>query len=129
MLGFPLEKDHLNVFSPQQEWSLQGDFILDTVRLHEMVGVPGVFWSPDLTTQRAPFDSPQHLNLVLHSPNAVDWTITIPENTRQVTLNMAITISQSAHDHVEGRKSRTGQHFWFWLYPMAMNRKPYLVNT
>src|SRR5215813_8625874 len=35
LLAAPLERHHLNVFSPRQRWTLQGDFALDTVRVHE----------------------------------------------------------------------------------------------
>jgi hypothetical protein len=98
-LAQALERHHLSVFAPHQRWDLQGDFILNNVRIHQVPGFPNIFWSADLLNQPVPWSDYRHLNLFLHSPNSIDWTINLPPNLKQAEFRSAIAISQSApHD-------------------------------
>lgn len=95
-LAQPLERHHLSVFAPRQQWTLQGDFVLSTVHVNEKRNVPGLVWSADLTASSTPWSSYKHLNLFLHTPNAISWTFTLPPNVKQANFHSAIAISKSA---------------------------------
>ncbi|MCL5026742.1 MAG: hypothetical protein M1531_09670 [Chloroflexi bacterium] len=95
-LARPLEAHHLSVFAPHQEWTLQGDFGLDNVRIKETPGVPDIVWSADLTNKPVPWSSYKHLNLFLHTPNAIEWTIYLPASLLRADFHSAVAISQSA---------------------------------
>jgi hypothetical protein len=91
-----LERHHLSVFAPHQQWTLQGDFILDNVRLHKTPGISDIFWTADSSNIPTPFYDYRHLNLFLHSPNYIDWTMTLPQNLKQAVFHSAIAISKLA---------------------------------
>lgn len=95
MLAEPLERHHLSVFAPHQEWTLQGDFIFDSVRTVETPNIPDVFWSADLTVNPVSWRDYRHLNLFLHTPNSISWTVSLPPNVEQADFYSAIAISQS----------------------------------
>jgi hypothetical protein len=95
-LAQPLERHHLSVFAPRQQWTLQGDFVLRTVHINEKRNVPGLIWSAGLTASPTPWSSYKHLNLFLHTPNAISWTFTLPANVKQANFHSAIAISESA---------------------------------
>lgn len=95
-LAQPLERNHLSVFAPRQQWTLQGDFILDSVKIYQTPGVPDIRWSEDLTNSPVDWRDYRHLNLLLHSPNAVTWTVSLPPNVEQADFHSAVAISQSA---------------------------------
>jgi len=95
MLAEPLEHHHLSVFAPHQEWALQGDFILDSVRIDEKPGIPDIVWSADLTATPVSWRDYRHLNLFLHTPNSISWTISLPANLERADFHSAIAISQS----------------------------------
>jgi hypothetical protein len=95
-LAQPLERHHLSVFAPRQQWTLQGDFILSNVHINEKRYVPGIVWSAGLTASPTPWSSYKHLNLFLHTPNAISWTFTLPPNVKQADFHSAIAISESA---------------------------------
>lgn len=95
-LAQPLEQHHLSVFAPQQEWALQGDFILDSVKIEEKPGIPDIYWSADLLVAPISWRDYRHLNLFLHTPNAISWTVSLPPNTEQADFHSAAAISQSA---------------------------------
>lgn len=95
-LARPLEAHNLSVFAPRQEWTLQGDFGLDNVRIKQTPGVPEISWSADLTNKPMPWSSYKHLNLFLHTPNAIEWTIYLPANLVRADFHSAAAISQSA---------------------------------
>lgn len=98
VLGEPLERHHLSVFAARQQWTLQGDFIFDTVRLSETPGAPDIYWSPNRSTEQLPWHDFRHLNLVLHAPNAIDWTVRLPQNLNRAEFRSAVAISTSARN-------------------------------
>jgi len=91
-----LQDNFLSVFGPRQIWSLQGDFFLDKVSLFEQPGIPRIFWTPDLSSHSESFAGAAHLNLFMHSPNAIEWKMTLPRDLKSATLFTAFSISQSA---------------------------------
>lgn len=95
-LARSLEPHHLSVFASHQRWTLQGDFALDTVRITETPGVPDIFWSADLTTSPVKWSHYKHLNLFLHTPNSVEWTVSLPANIKSAGFHSAIAVSRSA---------------------------------
>lgn len=96
IMAEPLERYKKYVFAPRQQWTLQGDFVLDTVRVQETPGVPDVIWSADRDNNRLPWYDYHHLNLFLPSPNSISWTINLPTNLEQAEFQSAITISNNA---------------------------------
>ncbi|HKQ06598.1 MAG TPA: hypothetical protein VJ464_15805 [Blastocatellia bacterium] len=96
VMGGLLEKHRLSAFSDHQQWTLQGDFLLDTVRLKETPGLPDVWWSADLSATPVPFSDYRHLNLFLHTPNSVSWTVALPANLKQADFHSAIAVSEGA---------------------------------
>jgi hypothetical protein len=95
-LAQPLERNHLSVFAPRQQWTLQGDFILDSVKIFETPGIADIRWSADLTATPVAWRDYRHLNLFLHTPNAISWTVSLPPNVEQADFHSAIAISQTA---------------------------------
>lgn len=88
----PLAHQHLSTFASHQTWTLQGDFVLDTVRLVETPLGGDSFWSEGLSATPTPFAHYKHLNLFLPSPNALDWSLTLPPNADQITFDSAIAL-------------------------------------
>ena len=95
MLAQPLERHHLSVFAPHQEWTLQGDFIFDSVRIDETPNIPDIFWSADQTVTPVSWRDYRHLNLFLHTPNSISWTVSLPPNVERADFHSAIDISRS----------------------------------
>ncbi len=96
-LGSALERHELSVFAPHQQWTLQGDYLFKNVQLEEQPDLSGIFWSEDLSTSnRLPWNSYRHLNLFVHSPNSVLWTVYLPPNLERAEFNSAVALSQSA---------------------------------
>jgi len=91
-----LEKHRLSVFAPRQKWYLQGDFILDNVKVNSSQDALPVFWTKGRGQQRFSYTDFGHLNLFLQSPNSVEWTVTIPKNARMAELHSAVAISSAA---------------------------------
>ncbi|KGF72878.1 hypothetical protein DO97_03985 [Neosynechococcus sphagnicola sy1] len=85
-----LDRHQLSVFAPQQHWTLQGDFVLDSVQVAE--ATPEVVWSPDWGQTTLPFSDYRHLNLVLPTPSAITWTISLPENLEAAKFQTAIAL-------------------------------------
>ncbi|MGK7927816.1 MAG: hypothetical protein AB4290_21695, partial [Spirulina sp.] len=77
-LAEPLEKHQLSVFSPHQTRTLQGDFILDTVRLQDSPDRDLIYWSSDWGKTVKSWRDYQHLNLIIPSFAEVQWTVEIP---------------------------------------------------
>lgn len=95
-LARPLERHGLSVFAPRQQWTLQGDYVLDNVRPGETPGVPNIFWSADLTAAPTLVSDYKHLNLFLHSPNTLSWRVSLPGNVKQADFHSAVAISKYA---------------------------------
>lgn len=91
-----LEKYHLSVFSRRQRWTLQGDYILNSVFFVEKPGIPDIFWTEDLEAKAVEFSKFEHLNLFLHTPNAIEWVVSLPDNLIKADFNSAFGISTSA---------------------------------
>lgn len=95
-LAIPLERNRLSVFAPRQRWTLQGDFIQDTVTVSQSPSVPSFSWSEGLSLVPRPFSDYHHLNAYLHSPNSISWKVSLPINLVEATLHSAVGISPSA---------------------------------
>lgn len=95
-LGRPLERHRLAVFAPEQEWTLQGDFGMDTVQVQETPGVPDVVWSEDASGTPLPWSDYKHLNLLLPSPNSISWTVQLPDNLARAEFRSACALSEPA---------------------------------
>ncbi|MCZ2097627.1 MAG: hypothetical protein LC121_15445, partial [Anaerolineae bacterium] len=102
-LAAPLERHALSNFAPHQVWTLQGDFGLSNVQIQETPGVPGIVWSlaDDSRLSRSSWDDFRHLNLFLHSPNAIRWTISLPANVTRAVFHSAAALSGSANSGAE----------------------------
>jgi len=118
-LGRPLAEHSLSVFAPHQQWTLQGDYILDSVRLHEAAGSPEVYWSPDLSGSKSDFTDYNHLNLVLGPPNYISWSVSLPKDLENAVFHSAVgalkaragspadaTVSLSLHIEEAGAQTR-----------------------
>lgn len=95
-LANPLKRHRLSVFGKRQEWTLQGDYILENVKINENPLVPDIFWSADLSNKAVSFKDYRRLNLFLHSPNSVEWELSLPDQFEKATLYSAIAISKEA---------------------------------
>jgi hypothetical protein len=121
-LAAPLEKNYMSVFAPDQQWSLQGDFIIngkvtveqnpnyiykywpDNVVTEPLPWLPtasqppsqGVYWTSDLGKTVLPWSHFKHLNLFLQSPDAVTWHLTLPDNLNEANFVTAVTFSDLA---------------------------------
>jgi hypothetical protein len=96
VLAQPFERYHLSVFAPHQEWSLQGDSILDTVEYHQPQGQPTIFWSEDSVPTKTKFTSYRHLNAVIPTAAWISWKVTIPATLEHADFTSAISIADSA---------------------------------
>ncbi len=96
VLGKPLKDHRLSIFSSHQVWTLQGDSFLDSVKLHRDRAVPKIFWVSAHSMERAPISDYHRLNLFLHSPNAVTWTVNLPKDLKKAEFRSAVSISPSA---------------------------------
>lgn len=105
IMGGALERHRLAVFASRQRWSLQGDFVLDRVRLERDPHQREPFWTKDRTEEgRRSFRDYHHLNLVLPTPTAVEWRLRVPAEARRADLHSAAAISESApaSPHADG---------------------------
>jgi hypothetical protein len=94
-LAKPLERHQLSVFSNQQTRTLQGDFILDTVRLKDNPDRNLIYWSSDWGKTVSSWHDYQHLNLIIPDSSKIKWTIKIPENTQKAEFRTAIAAQNS----------------------------------
>jgi hypothetical protein len=95
-LGRVLERHGLSVFAPRQRWPLQGDWVLDTVRLSEADGAPEVIWRNGTDPTPLPFSHYKHLDLFLHPPNAVLWQVSLPSALEQASFRSAVRAAGTA---------------------------------
>jgi hypothetical protein len=93
-LAEPLERHHINVFAPKQQWTLQGNFIFDSVQVSQPPGAPDLLWlQPDKGTPAA-WSSYKHLNLLLKPPTSLSWTVALPANLVQAEFHSAVGLGQ-----------------------------------
>ena len=118
-LAWPLEKHRLSVFGPQQQWTLQGDYVLARVRVYESPGVPGVTWTPGWTDQVGTWADDRHLNLFLHAPNAIAWVIDLPPDLLSAVFKTAVAVDKAAP--VE--QNADGFEFQVYLQPEGEPRR------
>ncbi len=107
-LAKPLEKYKLSAFSNQQQWSLQGDFPLDNVRVIDNNATPPVSWLDSMqlldttkSTDRNDWRSYKHLNLGLSSGSQVKWTLDLPSDLQSATLITAFGLSSPSVNEKE----------------------------
>jgi hypothetical protein len=135
------------VFAPNQRWTLQGDFGLNTVNVLESPGGKGVIWVNGQTLDRASWYDYRHLDLRLPLSDSLTWTFYLPRTTRHAVFHTQVTvltsapaISQSRHISVflsmqVGQSSKTllavrplsvGEHDW---QPIEVSLLPYAGQT
>jgi len=110
-LALPLERHSLSAFSPDQVWSLQGDFVLPRVRVFNALNVAPVSFIENITVDHpVPWSHYERANLYLHASNAVSWDIYIPADAHSARLKSAFTIGAPAKrrhtDIVDGATAR-----------------------
>lgn len=122
-LGRAVDKNHLSVFAPRRTLTLQGDYILDDVRLRQEDWVLPVFWTKDLQAIPVSFKDTAKLNLFLHTPNAIDWKIKLPPKLKKAELRTAAAISVSAPFDQEA----DGAFAQVWVIPQGQD--PILLSS
>ena len=122
-LARPLEKHQLTVFSPFQEWSLQGDYVLDRVQVDEHPGVPGAAWTSGWSDQPRSWADYHHLNLYLPSPNQISWRLDLPGNLASATFETAVALDKASKPLADA------DGFDFQVYLKAEAQSPELVLT
>lgn len=113
MMSEPLERHHLTNFSARQVWTLQGDFMLDNVVPYETRQIPEVGWQYNGNTVHPTavgWNDFRRADLFIHAPNAVDWTLVIPDNTQEVTFSSAVAISETVMSEL-GHEQSDGMRF------------------
>lgn len=90
-----LEKHRWSVFSDREKWSLQGSYILARTRSFNGDGVPPVFWSLNGSSDRVPFSDFRNLDLFLHAPNRVEWSLSLPPDLEWAFFDSAVALSAS----------------------------------
>lgn len=90
LLGRTLQRYDLSVFAPQQQWTLQGDFGLGSVRIRR-IGRGQVFWSEGVDAVPIHWYDYHHLNLYLRAGNVLSWTVHFPVSLRRADLVTAVS--------------------------------------
>ncbi|MFO1463178.1 MAG: hypothetical protein U1F66_05330 [bacterium] len=91
----PVAKNQLSVFTPQRERSMQGDMILSSVHFHDVPEFPENFWSAENDTKPQSFWDHRRLNLSVHSPNSVSWTLSLPPGLKKAEFHSAVALGPS----------------------------------
>lgn len=85
----PLEAHGLSVFGPDRLLTLQGDFVLDTVTIHQPESEAAVHWQgPAGNIESAVF--PDHLDLFLPAGGGVDWTVSLPSSAQNARFELSV---------------------------------------
>lgn len=88
ILAEPLQRFHLSALGPDEQWPLQGDWILNSVRPHNASGAPLAHWERgDTRTSYVDF---HHLDLILPHPDSVSWTVTLPHHLHNAVFHSAV---------------------------------------
>jgi hypothetical protein len=94
-LAEPMRKHQISVFAPRQRWSLHGDWPLQSVQVLEKEGTQPARWVRGLREDAmCIWQSPLPLNLCLHSPNTVIWTLKLPENLERAEFVTRLSLGQ-----------------------------------
>lgn len=94
-LGYPLAKNRLSASSPHQYWSLQGDFIFDRVQEKRFSNTAPIAWYEGLNGDRLDWYGIkrwQRSDLLIYSPNSVQWTVEFPEYMTSAILKSAVGV-------------------------------------
>jgi len=95
-MASPLRRHNLSVFAPKQVWTLQGEFGLSNVKVIDEPNIPPTHWTDPDNNKSSSFRDFKHLNLFLHSPNSIEWTVSLPENLKSAVFNSAAAINKGA---------------------------------
>jgi hypothetical protein len=93
--AWPLQHNHLNVFSRSQEWTMQGDTILGNVYSPQAPNSLGVEWVDGLEGQPAAYSDYHHLALSVSAARSAVWEVNLPDNLTSATFKSAIAIGGS----------------------------------
>ena len=137
-MGRLLESHRFSVFRSQQRWALQGDVMLGNVRYQEDEGVPPVMWMRPGTAAPASFRDARALDLLVHAPNSVAWTVTLPRATRRADFCSAVAFAAGTPTRppadgattevvVEPRRQRPYVAFSWRLVPGQTRWKPFCI--
>ncbi|MGI8824313.1 MAG: hypothetical protein ACR2JC_01470 [Chloroflexota bacterium] len=89
-LAAPLERHHLSVFAPDETWTLQGDFVLDSVRVNDASRTAGAYWSTDRGLTHVLFSDYHHLNLIVPLHDFVTWSVALPSKLTAASFQSAV---------------------------------------
>ena len=101
-LGRPLGKNQLSANGRQQQWSLQGDFIFNQVEVKRVAQTDPIGWFEGLQGDRTAWAGIKrwhHLDLMLHSPNIIRWTVEFPEYMETAVLKSAVGARNDGKDY------------------------------
>jgi hypothetical protein len=91
-LGATLEKYQLSVFAPSQEWSLQGDYLLESVQIVPSGEGERPHWVDD-AGQAASWKDYHRLSLALPVASAIEWELAVPGNLSHAELSTEVAIA------------------------------------
>jgi len=87
-----LKRHDLCVFSPDQTWSLQGQFALNNVDVERVSGSKRVMWLNGRSLRGAKsWRDYHHLNLLVPEGNVVQWRITVPATATEAVFRTSVT--------------------------------------
>jgi hypothetical protein len=78
-LGNPLDMNHLSVFASSQEWSLQGDYILNSVQIYPSKSGKKPYWI-DNEGNISSWSDYHRLDLVLPPTSTIEWNLDMPKD-------------------------------------------------
>ncbi|HEY9716144.1 MAG TPA: hypothetical protein V6C69_01640 [Trichormus sp.] len=101
LLGSVLQKHGLLSFGPNQEWTLQGDFFLDSVSFNRQPNYSAPLWITGNRADRSKsWRDYDHLNLCLEAPQTVTWRLTVPAGARAVNFETSCARAEKKyHQH------------------------------
>jgi len=90
-LGRPLRENGLSVYSSKQEWTLQGDFLLNSVEVFPSSEYVNPFWV-DAKNIVSSWNDYHRLNLVLPSDSEITWAVQIPDQLETAEFKFSLGI-------------------------------------
>ena len=93
--GWLLQSHNLNIFSPHQLWTMQGDSILGNVYSPDISNKYQVEWSDGLPGKPAAFTDYHHLNVSVSSSQSVVWKVSLPDNLKSAQFISAVGVGES----------------------------------